>query len=715
MNAHANPPGTSFMEQHGATLQSSGFSVLPIGPREKKPMRWTGRSYVDMPWERYRARKHDAIMRTWAMWPDCGIGIVCGTIVAVDIDVDDPELQDQLYALAVEMLGETPAVRVGKEPRRLLVYRTTQTFKKMAVGKLKGAQVEILADGQQFVAYGIHPEGHPYRWVNKDLRDLTLADLPEHDHQGFWQFLVKARELLPQADEALPQDDGTPGGQHVSSGEQKGTVEAISSALSVIPNPDLSWDDWNRIGMAVFGALGDEGWDLFNGWSELSVKYNALETRRRWASYHKSPPTSIGAGTIYHIAGEYGWACPPGVTMNGEVARLEVEQPVHLGGINAPRTPRAAPQPAAGGQEIVSVIPNPGSLSEPVLGNLKRTPPKPKPTAREIPVIDPTTLEGRPVPEREWVVKGIIPKGQVTILSGDGGTGKSLLSLQLCVAGTTGGYWCGELVYAANTIYLGAEDDQDEMHRRLADIVKAESQSFGSLHGMRIVPLFGESAILAAPDRAGHMIETPLMAALREFLGEFQPDLVVLDTSANLFGGNENDKSQVMAFCSMLAGICRDFNCTILLLSHPSNEGLKSGSGKSGNVQWNNGVRSRLYLTRPDSDTDLRKLEVMKSNYGTKGVEFDLRYEAGRFKVVNIEKEVRETDERLPKLLRLIENGQTAKKPIKSINEVATALSLTYKAARSALDKARADKYITHEAGVYLIAPKGAKLLDKLN
>ncbi|HEY9147871.1 MAG TPA: AAA family ATPase, partial [Gammaproteobacteria bacterium] len=52
-------------------------------------------------------------------------------------------------------------------------------------------------------------------------------------------------------------------------------------------------------------------------------------------------------------------------------------------------------------------------------------------------------LEGLPIPEREWLVQDLIPARNVTLLYGDGGTGKSLLALQLAVAVALGRPWLG--------------------------------------------------------------------------------------------------------------------------------------------------------------------------------------------------------------------------------------------------------------------------------
>ena len=43
------------------------------------------------------------------------------------------------------------------------------------------------------------------------------------------------------------------------------------------------------------------------------------------------------------------------------------------------------------------------------------------------------------MPPREWLVDALVPMKTVTLFSGDGGTGKSLLALQLAVAVAAGG------------------------------------------------------------------------------------------------------------------------------------------------------------------------------------------------------------------------------------------------------------------------------------
>jgi Mrp family chromosome partitioning ATPase len=65
------------------------------------------------------------------------------------------------------------------------------------------------------------------------------------------------------------------------------------------------------------------------------------------------------------------------------------------------------------------------------------------PTFRRI--INPADWEGVTVPPREWIVPDYIPHKTVTLLSGDGGTGKSLLAMQLAAARALARDWIGLL------------------------------------------------------------------------------------------------------------------------------------------------------------------------------------------------------------------------------------------------------------------------------
>ena len=142
---------TSYMARFGARLVNNGYGILPIGPGTKKPGQFKRGVWADYPeWNRHTERPTTEVeVTTWSTWPECGIGLVGGTVAAVDIDVvEDAELALHIEQLARERLGDTPALRIGKAPKRMLIYRTATPFR-----GIKRHPLEVLCLGQQFVAY----------------------------------------------------------------------------------------------------------------------------------------------------------------------------------------------------------------------------------------------------------------------------------------------------------------------------------------------------------------------------------------------------------------------------------------------------------------------------------------------------------------------------------------------------------------------------------
>ena len=186
-------------------------------------------------WTRHAARATtDLELSIWSRWPDAGVGIVGGPVAGIDIDIAEmPSSPCELEQLARERLGDTPALRIGRAPKRLLVYRTAAPFK-----GIRRHPLEVLCLGQQFVAYAIHPDtGRPYEWPDESLADLDIGDLPTIDEAAARAFLDEALRLVPEAlKPARLATASTPGG---ASHAQAGTEAAIREALAWIPNPDL--------------------------------------------------------------------------------------------------------------------------------------------------------------------------------------------------------------------------------------------------------------------------------------------------------------------------------------------------------------------------------------------------------------------------------------------------------------------------------------------
>uniref|UniRef100_A4WNS4 RecA-family ATPase-like protein n=1 Tax=Cereibacter sphaeroides (strain ATCC 17025 / ATH 2.4.3) TaxID=349102 RepID=A4WNS4_CERS5 len=269
---------------------------------------------------------------------------------------------------------------------------------------------------------------------------------------------------------------------------------------------------------------------------------------------------------------------------------------------------------------------------------------RPRPTGKAAPspkrasrFFSAATLEGKPVPPRQWLVDDLVPARNVTLLYGDGGVGKSLVALQLAAAVALGRPWLGRPTVSGHAIFMSAEDDADELHRRLQDITQAEGVTLADLDRLTIRSLAGEDALLAILDpRSGVLHPSDLYRELDAYLEAEQPAVAVLDTLADLFPGNEIIRAQARQFIGMMRALAIRHDCTVVLLAHPSLSGLQSGSGTSGSTAWNNSVRSRLYLERVmrddrEDNPDARVLTNKKQNYGRTGDEIALTWRDGVF------------------------------------------------------------------------------------
>jgi len=302
----------NFMHKFGAKLKDGGYRVIPIMPGTKRPGRWDGSKWGELSrWNDIDAQL--VHIDIWSNWTGCGVGILTGEVVAIDIDILEPDIAVMVGEVFSSILGRTDMIRIGKSPKALYLYRTNEPFSKISMHP-----IEVLGLGQQFVAYAIHPDtGEPYRWPVSPPHETPVSSLPLVTREQVLHACEEAYKVLPPNlrkkvlrtvipdKEAKASQDGL-----------VGTFAAVEDALRYVPNPDLSWDDWNRIGMAIYCATEAKGFTIFDQWSQSSGKYNQTETSQRWDHYSKSPPTKIGAGTLYFLAQQGGWVPPPHIDLN---------------------------------------------------------------------------------------------------------------------------------------------------------------------------------------------------------------------------------------------------------------------------------------------------------------------------------------------------------------------------------------------------------------
>lgn len=255
-----------------------------------------------------------------------------------------------------------------------------------------------------------------------------------------------------------------------------------------------------------------------------------------------------------------------------------------------------------------------------------------------------SVFDGKEVPHRRWVVPGFSVEGGITLFAGDGGTGKSLLMIQLQVAAALGEPWLGmPMPEPFSTFGFYCEDDEDELHRRFHDACRHYGCSFGDLgDSVRFISRVGEPNELMTFDRRSDAGKpTALLSQIENEVALYKPRLCVFDTVADVFGGNENIRPQVRAFVTRMRRLALIGRGAVILTAHPSRSGMADGSGQSGSTAWQGSVRARAYLKmphQPDQDidgepepTNERLLKLMKSNYGPQGDKIRLKWQDGVF------------------------------------------------------------------------------------
>jgi RecA-family ATPase len=253
--------------------------------------------------------------------------------------------------------------------------------------------------------------------------------------------------------------------------------------------------------------------------------------------------------------------------------------------------------------------------------------------------LDMASWDHAPIPERKWSIRDRVPLKQAGLFSGEGGTGKSIIELMKNVAHVAAKDWLGSMPEPGPAFYLGAEDDHEEIHIRLAAIAKHYDVTFKELTdgGLRVLPLLGKDATLCAVTKGGNIEVTALYRQLYEAAGDLKPRNISIDTLSRAFSGNEIDRVQVYAFAMHMQALAMVSEGSVTVLSHPSIQGINSGSGLSGSTAWHGAFRFRQYLKSVKAsdgeqpDNDLRELEFKKNQYGPRGDNIILRYQRGLF------------------------------------------------------------------------------------
>jgi len=128
-----------------------------------------------------------AMLVLWSKtWPRASnTGILTRLTPVLDADILNEPAAIAVEKLVRERFEERGyiLVRIGLPPKRAILFRTFDTFHKIVANfaetRGKPEKIELLCDGQQLVADGIHPDtGKPYRWFGGTPWEISHEDLP---------------------------------------------------------------------------------------------------------------------------------------------------------------------------------------------------------------------------------------------------------------------------------------------------------------------------------------------------------------------------------------------------------------------------------------------------------------------------------------------------------------------------------------------------------
>ena len=269
-------------------LVDTGWNPIPVSPATKKPAikGWSTIEANEFHIENWE-RSYSAAVST---------GLCCNRhYFAVDIDiVSDADLARAVMAVAFDKLGYTPFVRVGQAPKLLLVYRqepgSIASIKRYAACG-SGDLVEILGNGKQFIAFGIHPKtGEPYKWISEaNPLDHGPDDAPLVSQADVDAFLDAVHTVMPLGTPERTGKHGGNGGDQPYTRNAEGLVTDGRERLLRDCIWEAARDMWIAQQPLEVQALADEGWLLFIGrawledqkWSIGDAIYNARSTIRR--------------------------------------------------------------------------------------------------------------------------------------------------------------------------------------------------------------------------------------------------------------------------------------------------------------------------------------------------------------------------------------------------------------------------------------------------
>lgn len=298
-------------------LDQNGYTITPANGKRPLGNGWQHREN-DPSWKKYAADKN--------------VGIVLGDrLIAIDIDILNEDMAKSVLASAQSAFGFAP-VRFGNKPKCLMLIRINEAMTKHKIkfkfDGLENPAVEILANGQQFIAYGIHPDTKkPYVWdlnAGDEPINTAIDELPCVNIEQVRTWLMSLKPMLEQfgahdvtfdgfiphnTQKTLPvvavhanNDDDPFVGVYAEIGDDEIADMREKLRIQTRYNAD-DYDDWVKVGLALKDFHEVAGLDLWREWSSTG-SYDGSACDAKWSSFKGNGGAKITAGSIVYAAKE---------------------------------------------------------------------------------------------------------------------------------------------------------------------------------------------------------------------------------------------------------------------------------------------------------------------------------------------------------------------------------------------------------------------------
>ena len=252
----------------------------------------------------------------------------------------------------------------------------------------------------------------------------------------------------------------------------------------------------------------------------------------------------------------------------------------------------------------------------------------------------PAIVQWEDIPDierREWLIDQWLPANTVTMFTGEGGAGKSWLTLQAVCQVSCGfrdAYLdprfkkVADITTRRDVVFATYEDEPAEIKRRLQALANGMPWIEDSLttiyQHLHIVDMRGIGSVWG-PGMGKHIQNTgDLLSAgedLRAICEDKEASLLVIDPLSGAFGGNENDRTAVYDFVSDFRRWGDEEQCAVLVIGHLPKSQEGKAAGFSGSTAWEASARSMWMLSKKGTaekkSKDDEALKVEGQNYWT--------------------------------------------------------------------------------------------------